>query len=148
VIGEVVDTLRSWDASRHTVVNQIPSALSDVLLVAGTPRLEEVAEQQVLTLAERYAKGARRSGLIKIYMELDRRGAELLFQELTEREEKNSVDGSERSRRPQYLLYCGVGRLRADRHCRTIDAEESMIGVSMMPGSNTMTTSTQVGASS
>jgi hypothetical protein len=73
-ISEVVDTLRSWDASRHTVVNQIPSALSDLLLVAGTPRLEEVTEQQVRALAERYSKGARRSGLIKISRVLAHRG--------------------------------------------------------------------------
>jgi hypothetical protein len=73
-ISEVVDTLRSWDASRHTVVNQIPSALSDLLLVAGTSRLEDVTEQQVRALAERYSRGARRSGLIKISRVLAHRG--------------------------------------------------------------------------
>lgn len=66
VITEVVDTLRSWDASRHTVIGQIPAALSDLLLVSGTPSLQDITEQQVRDLAQRCPKGARRSGLIKI----------------------------------------------------------------------------------
>ncbi|WP_238598466.1 tyrosine-type recombinase/integrase [Saccharothrix sp. ALI-22-I] len=74
VIAEVVDTLRSWDASQHTVVGQIPAALSDLLLVSGTPRLEDVTEQQIRTLAERYPTGARRSGLIKVSRVLAHQG--------------------------------------------------------------------------
>jgi hypothetical protein len=74
VIAEVVDTLRSWDASQHTVGGQIPAALSDLLLVTGTPRLDDVTEQGIRTLAERYPKGARRSGLIKISRVLAHQG--------------------------------------------------------------------------
>jgi integrase len=74
VITEVVDTLRSWDASRHTVVGQIPAALSDLLLVTGTPRLRDITEQQIRELTERYPKGGRRSGLIKISRVLAHQG--------------------------------------------------------------------------
>lgn len=74
VLAEVIDTLRSWDASQHTVVGQIPAALSDLLLVTGTPRLQDITEQRIRELAERYPAGARRRGLIKISRVLAHKG--------------------------------------------------------------------------
>jgi hypothetical protein len=64
-ITEVIDTLRSWDASRHTVAGHIPAALSD-LLVTGTARLADIKEQGLRALAEQYPPGGRRSGLFKV----------------------------------------------------------------------------------
>lgn len=57
-----------------TVTGQIPAALSDLLLVCGTPRLEDITDRQIGTLAGRYPKGARRSGLIKISRVLAHQG--------------------------------------------------------------------------
>ncbi|PKW18677.1 tyrosine-type recombinase/integrase [Saccharopolyspora spinosa] len=73
-ITDVVDTLRSWDASKHTVTGQIPAALSDLLLVTGTARLEDIAEEDVRALAQQYPKSNRRSGLIKVSRVLAHKG--------------------------------------------------------------------------
>lgn len=73
-ITKVIETLRSWDASKHTVANQIPAALSDLLLVTGNARLEQVTEQEIRDLAEQYPKGARRRGLIKVSRVLAHQG--------------------------------------------------------------------------
>ncbi|ALG14630.1 site-specific recombinase [Kibdelosporangium phytohabitans] len=73
-ITEVVDTLRSWDASKHTVTGHIPAALSDLLLVAGTARLDKIIEPQIRALAERYPQGGRRSGLFKVSRVLAHKG--------------------------------------------------------------------------
>ncbi|MEU2258467.1 tyrosine-type recombinase/integrase [Nocardia xishanensis] len=74
VVNEVVDTLRSWDSSRHTVIGQIPAALSDLLLVTGKPALTSITDDEIRTLASRYGKGARRSGLMKISRVLAHKG--------------------------------------------------------------------------
>lgn len=73
-ISEVIDTLRSWDASRHTVAGHIPAALSDLLLVTGTARLAEITEPGIRALAEQYPPGGRRSGLFKVSRVLAHQG--------------------------------------------------------------------------
>jgi integrase len=73
-ITEVIDTLRSWDASRHTVAGHIPAALSDLLLVTGTARLADLKEQDLRALAEQYPPGGRRSGLFKVSRVLAHQG--------------------------------------------------------------------------
>lgn len=73
-IAEVIDTLRSWDASQHTVADQIPAALSDLLLVTGKARLDEVTDQEIRDLVGRHPKCARRSGLIKVSRVLAHKG--------------------------------------------------------------------------
>jgi integrase len=74
VITEVADTLRSWDASQHTVSGQIPAAVSDLLLVTGTAQLEEITEPDLRGLAEQYPPGARRRGLFKVSRVLAHKG--------------------------------------------------------------------------
>ncbi|MDE1672698.1 tyrosine-type recombinase/integrase [Nocardia gipuzkoensis] len=74
VISEVVSTLRSWDASKHTVTEQIPAAMADLLLVTGKADLSSITDQDIRTLADRYGKSARRRGLLKISRVLAHKG--------------------------------------------------------------------------